>query len=85
MIQTADTDYAADYDTDYEKPIKSRCFDKKSPKIVIGPLKLKKLNFLYDNRYRRCRLFSPVQITTDTSNNRPNHEYYRCIGNSSII
>jgi len=24
MIQTGDTDYAANYDTDYEKPIKSR-------------------------------------------------------------
>jgi len=29
MIQTADTDYAADYDTDYEKSIKSQCFDQK--------------------------------------------------------
>jgi len=34
MIQTADTDYAADYDTDYEKPIKSRSFDHKSSKIA---------------------------------------------------
>jgi len=34
MIQTADADYAADYDTDYEKLIKSRCFDQKSPKIA---------------------------------------------------
>jgi len=25
MIETADTDYAADYDTDYEKSIMSRC------------------------------------------------------------
>ena len=39
MIQTADTDYAADYDTDYEKPIKSRCFDQKSPKIAYLTLK----------------------------------------------
>jgi len=31
MIQTADTDYAADY----EKAIKSRCFDQKSPKLPI--------------------------------------------------
>jgi len=34
MIQRADTNYAADYETDYEKPIKSRCFDQKSPKIA---------------------------------------------------
>jgi len=34
MIQTADTDYEADYDTDYEKPIKSRCFAQKFPKIA---------------------------------------------------
>jgi len=26
MIETADTDYAPNYDTDYEKPIMSRCF-----------------------------------------------------------
>jgi len=39
MIQTADTDYAADYDIDYEKPINSRCFDQKSPKIVYLTLK----------------------------------------------
>jgi len=39
-IQTADTDYAVDYDTDYyEKPIKSRCFDKKSHKIAFSTLK----------------------------------------------
>jgi len=35
MIQTTDNDCAADYDTDYEKPIKSRCFDQKSPKLPI--------------------------------------------------
>jgi len=35
MIQTADTDYAAHYDTDYEKPIKSRCFDQNHPKLPI--------------------------------------------------
>ena len=39
MIQTVDTDYAADYDTDYEKPIKSRCFDQKSSKIAYLTLK----------------------------------------------
>jgi len=60
----------ADYDTDYEKP--------------LGPYNLtslpQKLNFLlYDDRYRRCQLFSPIPITTDTSNNRPDYEYYRCI------
>ena len=36
MIQTADNDYAADY----EKPIKSRCFHQKSPKIAYLTLKL---------------------------------------------
>ena len=35
MIQTADTDY----DTDYEKPIKSRCFDQNSPQISYLTLK----------------------------------------------
>jgi len=59
---TADNDYAADYDTDYEKPIKRRCFDRKSPKIAY-----------------LTRLFSQISITTDTSNNRPDNEYYRCI------
>jgi len=39
MIQTADTNYSADYDTDYEKPIKSRCFDQKFHKIVYLTLK----------------------------------------------
>jgi len=39
MIQKADTDYAADYDTSYEKPIKSRCFDQKPPKIAYLTLK----------------------------------------------
>jgi len=34
MIQTADTDFAADYDTDYEKPFKSRCFVQKFPQIA---------------------------------------------------
>ena len=94
MIQTADTDYTADYDTDYEKPIKSRCFDQNSLKIAyLTPKNFRrpffshlayplpqKLNFLYDDRYRRCQLFSPIPIATDTSNNRPDYEYYRCIG-----
>jgi len=40
MIQTADTDYAADYDNAYEKPIKSRCLDQKSLKIVYLTLKI---------------------------------------------
>jgi len=31
MIKTADTDYAANNDTDYEKPIKIQCFDRKLP------------------------------------------------------
>jgi len=39
MIQTADIDYVADYDTDYEKLIKSQCFDQKSPKIAYLTLK----------------------------------------------
>jgi len=34
MIQATDSDYAADYDTDYDKPIKSRYFDKKIPRIA---------------------------------------------------
>jgi len=29
MIETADTDYAADYDTDYERPIVSQYFERK--------------------------------------------------------
>jgi len=29
MIETADTDYVADYDTDYERPIMSRYFEGK--------------------------------------------------------
>ena len=40
MIPIADTDYAADYDTDYEKPIESRRFDQKSPKIAYLTLKI---------------------------------------------
>ena len=35
MILTADTDYVADY----QKPIKSRCFDQKSSKIAYLTLK----------------------------------------------
>ena len=35
MIKTAVTDYAADYDTDYERLIMSRYFDPKSLKIII--------------------------------------------------
>jgi len=31
LIQTAETDYAANYDTNYEKPIKCRYFDQKLP------------------------------------------------------
>ena len=42
MIETADTDYAADHDIDYVKPIKSRCFYPKSPKIAY----LTQKNFL---------------------------------------
>jgi len=36
--------------------------------------------FLYDNWYWQCRVFSQIPITTDTSNNRADYEYYRCIG-----
>jgi len=35
MIEASDTDYADDYDTDYEKPIINRYFDLKSLKITI--------------------------------------------------
>ena len=35
MIETADTDYVADYDTDYERPIMSLYFDRKSEKNTI--------------------------------------------------
>ena len=46
MIQTADTDYVAAYDTDYEKPIKSRCFDKKIPQNGLSnPNKFSKTFF----------------------------------------
>ena len=47
MIQTADTDYAADYDTDYEKPIKSGCFDKKIPQNCLFNPKNKFLKTLF--------------------------------------
>ena len=48
MIETADTDYAADYDIDYEKPIKSRCFDQNSPPNCIKkPEKIPKTFFSY--------------------------------------
>jgi len=35
MIQTADTNYVANYDIDYEKPIKSRYFEKNPTKLPI--------------------------------------------------
>jgi len=35
MIETADIDYAADYDTVYERPIMSRYFDQKFKKILF--------------------------------------------------
>jgi len=35
MIETADTDYQADYDTDYKRPIMSLYFHQKFLKITI--------------------------------------------------
>ena len=43
MIETADTDYAADYDTDYKRPIMTDIWSENfciNPKITIQPLKI---------------------------------------------
>ena len=58
--------------------LKISFFSHRAPKIYLAYPK--NWIFLYDDRYRRCWLFSPIPITTDTSNNRPDYEYYRCIG-----
>ena len=37
-----------------------------------------------DTLYRPCRLFLPIPITSDTSNNRPDYAYSRYIGTALI-
>ena len=50
MIKTADTDYAADYVTVYERPIMSRYFDRKSEKRQFDAKLLRRPFLVLDHK-----------------------------------
>ena len=47
MIQTADTDYAADCNTDYEEPLKADALTKITQNCLFNPKKFPKTIFIH--------------------------------------